>query len=155
MNYLLPCANMHTYTLQHTYCAHSVPLMLYVLPAVSMHLLALKYAVMLFMLFHVLCSALVLTDCQSNALTPSICSTVTSLMDVSYTCGCKRWMILVMLLTRHILNLPLQFKIRCSMVQSPTKPVVVMLTPCACVCYRCNCLAVKPNCGESHTLAQL
>ena len=34
------------------------------------------------MLFPVWCSALILTDWQSNALTPSICSMVTSLMDV-------------------------------------------------------------------------
>ena len=34
------------------------------------------------MLFPVWCSALVHTDCQSNALTPFICSMVTSLMDV-------------------------------------------------------------------------
>ena len=33
------------------------------------------------MLFPVWCSALILTDCLSNALTPSICSMVTSLMD--------------------------------------------------------------------------
>ena len=92
MNYLLQCANMHTYTLQHTYCAHSVSLMLYVLPAVSMHLLALTYAVILFILFPVWCSALVLTNCQSNALTPSICSIVTTSMDVmSYVYGCKLW----------------------------------------------------------------
>ena len=72
----------HAYLHTATYCRSSVPLMLYVLPVVSMHLLALKYAVMLFMLFPVWCSALVLTDWQSNALTPSICSMVTSLMDV-------------------------------------------------------------------------
>ena len=34
------------------------------------------------MLFPVWCSALVHTDCESNALTPSICSMVISLMDV-------------------------------------------------------------------------
>ena len=114
MNYLLQCANMFT-----LYCAHSVPLMLYVIPAVSIHLLALKYAVMLYMQFPIWCSALVCTGSQSNALTPSICSMVTYIMVVSYIYGCTLIMILVMLLTRHILNLPMQFKVRCSMVWSP------------------------------------
>ena len=73
----------------------------------------------MYMQFPVWSSALVRTDSQSNALTPSICSMVTSLMVVSYICGCKLLMILVMFLTRHILNLPMQFKVRCSMVRSP------------------------------------
>ena len=67
------------------YCANSVILKFYMLPVVSMHLYSC-------MLFPVWCSALILTDCQSNALTPSICSIVTSLMDVMsycYICGCN------------------------------------------------------------------
>ena len=72
----------HTSFHTATCCASSVTLMLYLLPAVSMHLLALKYAVMLHMQFPVWRSALVHTDWQSNTLTPSICSTVTSLIDV-------------------------------------------------------------------------
>ena len=73
------------------------------------HALACTYVSML-LCFPVWCSAL-RTDSQSNALTSSICSMVTSLMVVSYICGCKLLMILVML--------PMQFKVRRSMVRSP------------------------------------
>ena len=53
----------------------SVPTGTLLMFQVSMHL----YSCMLFPVWR---SALVHTDCQSNALTPSICSMVTSLMDV-------------------------------------------------------------------------
>ena len=50
-----------------------------------------------YMLFPVWSSAPVHKDCQSNALTPSICSMVTTSMDVmSYVHGCKLSMLLVL-----------------------------------------------------------
>ena len=85
------CANVCYFPLHNItlYC-DSYAIRIYVLAVVSIHLHSC-------MLFPVWCSALVLTDCQSNVLTPSICSMVTSLMDVmSYTCGCKLSMLLVM-----------------------------------------------------------
>ena len=49
-----------------------------------------------YVLFPVWSSALVHKDCQSNALTPSICSMVTTSMDVmSHVYGCKLSMLLV------------------------------------------------------------
>ena len=93
---------MQMFVISHCTISHyTVTPMLYVYMCLQLYPFTCTQVVSLHlyscMLFPVWCSALVLTDCQSNVLTPSICSMVTSLMDVmSYTCGCKLSMLLVM-----------------------------------------------------------
>ena len=83
-NYNAQAKSFHTAIYCTLQC--TVTLMLYVLSVVSYTCLHSR------MLFSVWCSALTLTDCQSNALTPSICSIVTTSMDVmSHVYGCKLW----------------------------------------------------------------
>ena len=72
----------------------TLPYTVQVLCAICNYLCTLTHV---YMLFPVWRSAPVHTDCQSNALTPSICSTVTTSMDVmSYIYGCKLSMLLVL-----------------------------------------------------------
>ena len=72
----------------------TLPYTVQVLCAICNYLCTLTHV---YMLFPVWRSAPVHTDCQSNALTPSICSTVTTSMDVmSYVYGCKLSMLLVL-----------------------------------------------------------
>ena len=102
---------------------------------------------MLYMQFPVWFSALVHTDSQSNTLTPSICSIVTSLMVVSYICGCKLLMILVMLLTKHITCL-CSSKFAVAWFNHHTCGCHAGIL-CLCILYRCNyIIAVKPHCMQ-------
>ena len=73
------------------------------------------------MLFPVWCSAIVHTDWQSNALTPSICSIVTSIMDVMsycYICGCNVWYLYCYVQDTYW-NCPCSSKLTRNMVRSP------------------------------------